>query len=81
VTNRLHGLIMSSLAETAVLPVTDRKKAEAFAMETQVPHSAAGVDMLTAGLLEECLVNRDQILQRMARYRSSANEKARGPVF
>jgi len=81
VTNRLHGLILSTLAETAVLPVTDRKKAEAFAIETQVPYSAAAIDALTPKLLEECLVSRDQIIERMARYRSWTLEKARGPVF
>jgi polysaccharide pyruvyl transferase WcaK-like protein len=80
VTNRLHGLIMSSLAGTAVLPVTDRKKAEAFAIESQVPYSATGVSALTAGLLEEGLINRERILQKMAQYRSWIAEKARSPV-
>ncbi|WP_119270110.1 polysaccharide pyruvyl transferase family protein [Taklimakanibacter deserti] len=81
VTNRLHGLILSSLAGTAVLPVTNRKKVEAFVIDTQVPYSAADINKLSTALVEECLMNRDPILERMTRYRDGACEMARGPVL
>ncbi|MGB3167692.1 MAG: polysaccharide pyruvyl transferase family protein [Alteraurantiacibacter sp.] len=41
VTNRLHCLILGSIAECTLLPITDRQKSEAFARDSGVPHAIA----------------------------------------
>ena len=80
VTNRLHGLILGSLARTPLLPVADRKKSEAFVKDAQIPHSAPGIHALTGELLERCVSGRDAILQRMNHYRDQARSAACSPL-
>jgi polysaccharide pyruvyl transferase WcaK-like protein len=80
VTNRLHGSILSSFAKTPLLPVTDRKKVEAFAIDARLPHTAGGVHALTDELLERCLADRDIILDRMAQYQSRTRNEALSPL-
>jgi polysaccharide pyruvyl transferase WcaK-like protein len=80
VTNRLHGSILSSFANTPLLPVTDRKKVEAFAIDARLPHRAAGIQALSNELLERCLRDRDLILDRMAQYQSRARTEVLSPL-
>lgn len=77
VTNRLHGLILGALAKTPLLPVTNRKKAEAFVEDAQMHHSAADLHAITSELLERCLADRDAILKRMEHYQSRTRNAAR----
>ena len=80
VTNRLHGAILGCFAKTPLLPVADRKKVEAFAVDAGLPHSAAGIRSLTGELIRQCLIDREVILERMARYSSRSRREALTPL-
>jgi polysaccharide pyruvyl transferase WcaK-like protein len=71
VTNRLHGLILAGLAGAPVLPVCDRKKAEAYAIETGVPHAARDLDAVEPELVEAVARDREAVLACTARYRDT----------
>ena len=81
VTNRLHGLILGSFAKTPLLPVADRQKVEAFAMDAAMPHSLAGLHLLDRERLERCLRDRDLILERMAQYQRRTRSEALSPLM
>jgi polysaccharide pyruvyl transferase WcaK-like protein len=80
VTNRLHGLILGCLAEAPLLPVTDRRKSEAFVADARMPHSARSPEAITHALLERCLADRRVILDIMDRYKAHALSAARAPI-
>lgn len=80
VTNRLHGLILGSFTETPMLPVTDRKKSEAFAQDAGVPHVAATVTDVTADLISRTIADRDLVLARTAAYREACRTLQTRPV-
>ncbi len=80
VTNRLHGLILGSLAGTPLLPITNRKKAEAFVKDAQMPYSAPSVDALSSELIQRCLDDREAILKKMKAYQESTGNVARSPI-
>lgn len=79
ITNRLHGLILSSLAHTPVLPLTNRKKAEAFVKDAGIPYSAKTPIELTRTLLGDCLADTATILQRTREYRENALKAIHSP--
>jgi polysaccharide pyruvyl transferase WcaK-like protein len=81
VTNRLHGLILGSFAKTPLLPVADRQKVEAFALDAAMPHSLAGLHLLDRDRLERCLSDRDLILERMAEYQKRTRTEALSPLM
>ena len=81
VTNRLHGLIFGSLANTPLLPVANRKKAQAFVRDTQVPHSVSSPLELSRALLEICLADRDMIIKKVKGYQERALNAAHGPIL
>ena len=68
VTNRLHGLILGSLAGAPLLPVTDRKKAWAFANDTEIPHSAERARNVTPQLINKAVSDRDLIRSKVDQY-------------
>jgi hypothetical protein len=68
VTNRLHGLILGSLAGAPLLPVTDRKKALTFVKDADMPCSAPGSRDVTAALIDHALSKKDLILERSGNY-------------
>jgi polysaccharide pyruvyl transferase WcaK-like protein len=80
VTNRLHGLILGCLADTPLLPVTDRKKSEAFVSDARMPHSAPTIGAISDDLLERCMGDRRSVLDAMRRYKSYAVSAARAPI-
>lgn len=79
ITNRLHGLILGSLAETPLLPVTDRKKPEAFVIDARMPHHAKTPEEISSDLLQNVDADRDQILRKMADYSRNASRLPTGP--
>jgi polysaccharide pyruvyl transferase WcaK-like protein len=81
VTNRLHGLILGSFAMTPLLPIADRQKVEAFALDAAMPHSLAGLHLLDRERLQRCLQDRDLILERMAQYKSRTLSEALSPLM
>jgi len=80
VTNRLHGLILGSLAETPLLPVTTRKKSLAFARDANIPHSAATVADITTALIEKARKDHRLILENMNRYADECRSKPHSPA-
>ena len=81
VTNRLHGLILGSLANTPLLPVANRKKAEAFVRDAQIRHSSTGTHTLTSGLIERCLADSDAILKSVKHYQARIRTTAKAPIL
>jgi polysaccharide pyruvyl transferase WcaK-like protein len=81
ITNRLHGLILGTLADTALLPVTDRKKAEAFVKDAAMPFSAASLAAVTPSLVSQCLENREEIRTRAKLYQRNSAALPRAPVI
>lgn len=79
ITNRLHGLILGSLAETALLPVADRKKPEAFVADAEMPHYVKSPELINSELLQKVDADRTLIIQRMADYRNKAALLHTGP--
>lgn len=79
ITNRLHGLILGSLAETPLLPVADRKKPEAFVADAGIPHHAKFPQDITSELLQKVDADKDLILQRMANYCRNTSRLQTGP--
>ncbi|MEJ1161125.1 polysaccharide pyruvyl transferase family protein [Prosthecomicrobium sp. N25] len=70
VTNRLHCLIFSTLADVPVLPIADRKKAEAYVRDANMPHHAATIADLTPDRLEAARSDRCLVVSRMVAYRT-----------
>ncbi len=68
VTNRLHGLILGSLAGVPLLPVADRKKSLAFVKDANMPFSATSPLGISAELIHEARANKDLILSRIRNY-------------
>jgi len=79
ITNRLHGLILGSLAETPLLPVADRKKPEAFVADAGIPHHAKLPEEITSDLLQKVDADSALILQRMTDYCCNASRLPTGP--
>lgn len=74
VTNRLHGLILGALAGALLLPLTDRKKSEAFALDTGVPWSAESPAALTHVDITACVDRREAMVGAVRGYRDRAVE-------
>lgn len=80
VTNRLHGLILGSLAQTALLPVTTRKKSLAFTRDAKIPHFATTVADITSALIENARKDHLLILENMNCYANECRRKPHSPV-
>lgn len=80
VTNRLHGLIFGTLAGTTLLPVTDRRKSQAFAKDARLALTAAGADALDAQLLTACLERASETRSLTHAYKQNALTLRRSPV-
>jgi polysaccharide pyruvyl transferase WcaK-like protein len=80
ITNRLHGLIFATLAGTAVIPVTDRRKSKAFARDSQVPVTASSGGALTTELIGAGLQQAESIRERLATYKANALLLRRTPL-
>lgn len=70
VTNRLHGLILGSLAGTPLLPVTNRSKAKAFVIDADMPYSLASITEINSDLLDRCQAHGDQIVEKVLAYKT-----------
>jgi polysaccharide pyruvyl transferase WcaK-like protein len=81
VTNRLHGLILGSFAEATLLPVTDRKKAEAFVRDAGLPYYACKLSDLSPALIRTAKANEVVILDKLKRYRDQSRKALLGPMF
>jgi len=74
VTNRLHGLILGSLADAVVVPIMDRKKSEAFALDTGTPVVIDSLDRVSPADVRAGLDQADAIRAAMSGYRDTAIE-------
>jgi polysaccharide pyruvyl transferase WcaK-like protein len=70
VTNRLHGLILGSLAGTPLLPVTNRSKAKAFVIDADMPYSLASITEINADVLDRCQALKNQIVEKVLAYKT-----------
>ena len=80
VSNRLHGLILGSLADMPILPVANRQKTMAFVRDAEMPHSVADLDQLTGASIDRCLTDRELILHAVRAYRARAGELIQSPI-
>jgi polysaccharide pyruvyl transferase WcaK-like protein len=80
VTNRLHCLILSCLAESPALPISDRKKSEAFVIDARMPYHARTLKRFSKRLLQQSMADRRSTLERMLAYRESACASIHRPV-
>jgi hypothetical protein len=80
VTNRLHGLILGSIARVPLLPVTDRKKSLAFARDAKMPHHVPAVTDVTRDLLEKALSDKELVLRQMRTYQELCRSQPNSPV-
>lgn len=80
VTNRLHGLILGSLAQVPLLPVTDRKKSLAFARDAAMPHHVPAATDVTPALLEKTLNDKDRVLHQMRMYQELCRSQPNSPI-
>ncbi|MDB5525431.1 MAG: polysaccharide pyruvyl transferase family protein [Rhizobium sp.] len=77
VTNRLHALILGSFGDAALLPLTDRKKSEAFTRDAGLPYSAPNAEGVSVELINQVKADRGVILEKARAYR----ERSRGELF
>lgn len=80
VTNRLHGLILGSLAEAPLLPVADRKKALAFVRDADMPHHVVSAMNLTPEIIETTAADRTLVLSRMRGYLNNNRAQPHSPL-
>jgi polysaccharide pyruvyl transferase WcaK-like protein len=80
VTNRLHGLILGSIARVPLLPVTDRKKSLAFARDADMPHHVKAATDVTRDLLEKALSDKELVLRQMRTYQELCRAEPNSPV-
>ena len=80
VTNRLHGLILGSLADAPLLPVTNRKKALAFVHDAGLPHHASSVTDISHQLIEAAKTDSGEILEKVRAYRDSSHLTIHSPI-
>lgn len=78
ITNRLHCLIFSALAGTAVVPLANRQKARAYAEDAGLDFAPASIDAITTGAISAFVETLDSVRARQAAYRetSAANTGA-----
>ena len=69
VSNRLHGLILGSLADALLLPIGARKKSEAFARDAGMPVTFNTLATVDAAGIDSCLSHRSEALAAMRAYR------------
>lgn len=79
ITNRLHGLILGTLAETPLLLVANRKKPEAFVSDVNIPHHVKRMSELNNNLLNKVDADRSLILQRIEEFRKKSSYLSSSP--
>lgn len=80
VTNRLHGMILGSLAGAPLLVVTNREKAKSFVEDAQLPLSAQRIFDVTEDLLAKSLAQRQVLLDSVKTYLDRAGDRLRSPL-
>lgn len=80
VTNRLHGTILGSLANTPLLVVTNRGKAKSFVEDARLPLSAPRISDVTMNLLGRCLGESQLLLNSAKAYQDRIRDRPRSPV-
>lgn len=75
ITNRLHCLIFSALAGTAVVPVGNRQKARAYAEDAGLDFAPAEVDAITSDAISGFVDTLDTVRARQATYRDASAAK------
>lgn len=81
ITNRLHALILASLSGAVVLPVTNREKSKAFAIDADLRHSCRNADAVTADIVEECIDCTDEVIEKLRIHSEAEHMKRHAPSF
>ncbi len=68
VTNRLHGLIFSTLALAPLFPVTNREKVRAFVTDAGIRHHATSLTDLDAKIISDAIDGRAETKAQMVAY-------------
>jgi polysaccharide pyruvyl transferase WcaK-like protein len=79
ITNRLHGLILGSIAGVSLLPVADRKKSLAFVRDADMPCHATSSRGISTGLIDEARANSKLILSRIRTYIDHCQQQLLSP--
>lgn len=69
ITNRLHCIIFSSLADTAVIPVSNREKTKAFVRDANLPCSAEQLSEIGAEEINKFAQNSPLIIERIKSFK------------
>lgn len=80
VTNRLHGIILSSFAEACVLPLVDRPKVKAVVQDALLPVSLESLSGLSEAKLRAASAQRDQIRLALTSYRDRCQALTWSPL-
>jgi polysaccharide pyruvyl transferase WcaK-like protein len=78
-TNRLHGLILGSMAGAVMVPVADRKKSEAFVRDVGLKHFAPRAQDLTGELLERARAEGATIVGKLQAFAAAARDGVESP--
>jgi polysaccharide pyruvyl transferase WcaK-like protein len=81
VTNRLHGLILASIAGTPLLPVTNRSKAKSFVTDAEIPYSLGAITEINLGILDRCHRERHKITEKVRTYKARMLTAPYGPAL
>lgn len=79
-TNRLHGLILSSFSSACVVPLTDRQKVRAVVQDAELPVSVGSLAELDGSKLDEAGKLRDEIKTRLRTYREKTRDLTWSPI-
>ena len=80
ITNRLHCMIFTFFAAVPLLPLVNREKIIGITRDASLPHSLKDVRMLTSEIVDECLNDKRNILDKMRTYLEAVRKLKPGPL-
>lgn len=80
VTNRLHGLIFSTLALAPLFPVTNREKVRAFVTDAGIRHHAKSLTELDAKIISDAIDGRAETKAQMVAYALRSRDLRQTPL-
>lgn len=79
VTNRLHALILCSLSDVPVLPLTNREKSKAFAIDADLPLSCETAAEVTIETVEASINSREETLAKLRAFSDAGLDDIHSP--
>jgi polysaccharide pyruvyl transferase WcaK-like protein len=80
ITNRLHALILCSMCEVTVLPVTNREKSKAFALDVGLNRSCASASQFNVESADKCLSEAEDIQAKLRSFANLGFENVHSPI-